>query len=219
MSFSSLVEAVNTRFGDNTIELYSDEDIAWRLITLDDLKDFQTHIGLEDYTFTQKFEFLLNVYMNMIVNVSKLFYFIKLNEKNKELTLKHFKLETSKITLKTLTEPFVNNFKKIQYILNVIEVEDNEEVNKELSNYYVRIILSDSPKDAPEYKKYNFDTSKKYGFIGNRNFNERKINALDDVLAICKQNGKTYVINFREYNVIFDEPPKDKIPQMLTKEF
>lgn len=193
--FSDINEALDSIIGD--IDLQTPESLAWKLLTDETIDQasllaFNEENSGDDDPASFLFEILINIYMEMIINGAKMNHIINKHEKGKELTIDDFALDLKNIEPDALTEPYRNLLTKIGFFLTVHTNPDD------IDNYYCRILLRDSTKDAGYFfaNANKIDKDKKFHFVLNASYHKQT--NVKDIYAICNIGKNIYTISFEK---------------------
>lgn len=174
---------------------FTPEDIAWNIL-MDNKITNTTKYGLftESDDMVYKFEILITIYTEMIINNLKNIYLHGLeNMENVDLSLDNFKIDFTNVSYDILCNPYRKKLLSLGYMLN-IDLSTNVS-----NNYYCKIYFRDCNQHSSYFTmNKNIPNSKKYHFVINGNFKENKIKKLDDIFAIAILNNTIYKISFGE---------------------
>jgi hypothetical protein len=182
---------------------YTPESLAWKLLLDEDIpnSDILEFSEPGENKYVIKFEILLTIYLELIVNYYKMLYIennIDENMSDDDVD-NNFKLNFDNLTLDILLNPFKEKIQKIkhQLIINEISKEHFDHI-KNLR--YCTIMFRDSLKDEPYFimNKDYIEKDKKYHFVlyGPTIENKNSFNHLKDLFACVNINNKYFKICF-----------------------
>jgi len=190
---------------------YTPEALAWKLLMDDAITTSNLMIFSDENNKEIVFEILLTIYLEMIFGYYKMQY-LEANCNNNEADDKtldnyddiydNFKLDINKVNLFTLTNVFASKFNKLNFILNVREI-NREEYFQSKQNRYCTVLLKDSPNDEMYFtlNEKHLDPEKRYHFVLNNMYKTKENIDLRDIYCSVNINNVYYKIYFTQITI------------------
>jgi hypothetical protein len=195
---------------------YTPEALAWKLLMDDDITTSNLMIFSDEKNKEIVFEILLTIYLEMIFGHYKMQYLeancnnidnidnIDDNDEddNYDDIYDNFKLDINKVNLFTLTNVFASKFNKLNFILNVREI-NREEYFQSKQNRYCTVLLKDSPSDEMYFtlNQKHLDPEKRYHFVLNNIYNTKENIDVRDIHCSVNINNVYYKIYFTQITI------------------
>ncbi len=164
---------------------YDPKSIAWKLLTDGNIGEFSCDILSRNYDdddiSTFKFEILLTIYIELIVNFYKMCHIMETGEEE------NFKLNFEEMNLETFS-----NFTPIMSKIHILPIVD---ISEEIPDgYYCKIYFRDIKKDKTFFIKNRKSNDVLYHFVISNKF--KNTENLEDIFAFFEYNGTYYKISF-----------------------
>jgi len=199
----------NQKIDDNN---YTPEALAWKLLMDDEITTSNLMIFSDENNKEIVFEILITIYLEMIFGYYKMQY-LETNYNNGDETEEgetdnyddiydNFKLDINKVNLFTLTNVFASKFNKLNFILNVREI-NREDYFQSKQNRYCTVLLKDSPNDEMYFtlNEKHLDPEKRYHFVLNNMYKTKENIDLRDIYCSVNINNVYYKIYFTQITI------------------
>ncbi len=183
----------------NQDESYTPEELAWKLILDEQVEPRGLLMFSDDNSHEILFEILITIFLEMIFDHYKLQY-LQDNLDNQNISdqddnFHNFKLDLNKLDLNYITTIFVEKIKKLQYLLCITEISQEEYATSKTSRYCTAL-LKDSPSDRTYFvmNEEHLDPDKRYHFVLNSNYKRQR--DIRNIYCTLNINGKYIKIYF-----------------------